>query len=373
MKIGILTYESLYCNFTNYGTVLQAWALAQAVARLGDQFDPVLINYCPESMEDKDPLEPIKNMWDTDSESRKMCELSLPAIKANYEKIEFFYYNKMQLSDQCYTNKNIDTVIEESISRFICGSDSIWDNTEFGMDRAFFADYPTMQGNAIAYAPSFQDSFYDYSQEQYDLLIKYLNNFTAIGIRDEAPINFISGNVRVPVQRVVDPTLLLRSSDYDEIIAPRQEEKRYLLYYSRRYNKAMEDFVEKTALEKKLEVIEISLRYTNREKHRMFYEAGIEEFLSLVKYADCIITNSFHCLIFALHFEKDFYAFTREHCNNKIYELLARLNLEGRLCTTGCEEIESKIDYLDVKERLEKERLESLEFLKRQLNAVCKE
>ena len=372
MKIGILTYESLYCNFTNYGTVLQAWALSKAIASLNGGYELILINYCPDIMIDKNPLDPIKHMWDTDPESRKMCELSLPYIKENFEKIKNFYYKKMQLTNRSYTSTDVSNVIDEGIFKFICGSDSIWDITEFGMDRAFFADYPMMRGNSIAYAPSFQDSFSNYSQKQRDLLIKYLHNFIAVGIRDEKPLDFVANHTHGEVKRVVDPTLLLKSNDYDEIIAPKQENERYLLYYSRRYNKEMEDFVEKIARENSLKVVEISLRYTNCDKHRMFYEAGVEEFLSLVKYSECVVTNSFHCLIFAIHFEKNFYVFTREHCNNKIYEMLERLGLADRLLQTGFEDQGKQINYENVKSHLEDERLESLTFLKKQLINLCK-
>lgn len=90
MKIEIFTYESLYCNFTNYGTVLQAWALSKTVAGLNGGYEPILINYCPDIMLDKNPLDPMKNMWDTDPESRTMCELSLPSIKVNFNKFKNF-------------------------------------------------------------------------------------------------------------------------------------------------------------------------------------------------------------------------------------------------------------------------------------------
>ena len=56
----------------------------------------------------------------------------------------------------------------------------------------------------------------------------------------------------------------------------------------------MEDFAEKTAKKNGWKIVEISLRAVNSEKgHRMFYEAGVEEFLSLIKYAEYIVTNSF--------------------------------------------------------------------------------
>lgn len=49
---------------------------------------PVLVDYCPEILADKDPLNPFANMWDKDEESRKMCELTLPAIQENYYKFD---------------------------------------------------------------------------------------------------------------------------------------------------------------------------------------------------------------------------------------------------------------------------------------------
>ena len=90
-KIGIISYN-INCNFTNYGSALQSWALSESIKKLG--YMPILVDYCPDILKDKDPLNPMKNMWDTDEESRKMCELSLPAIKIKYKKFEDFYTNK---------------------------------------------------------------------------------------------------------------------------------------------------------------------------------------------------------------------------------------------------------------------------------------
>ena len=78
-RIGTVSYN-IYCNFTNYGSALQTWALHQAIKKVaGDMIDPVLVDYCPEILADKDPLNPFANMWDKDEESRRMCELTMPA------------------------------------------------------------------------------------------------------------------------------------------------------------------------------------------------------------------------------------------------------------------------------------------------------
>ena len=78
-KLGIISYN-IYGNFTNYGSALQSWALHQAIKRIGD-YQPVLVDYCPDVLMDKDPLNPFKNMWDQDQESKRMCELTMPAIR----------------------------------------------------------------------------------------------------------------------------------------------------------------------------------------------------------------------------------------------------------------------------------------------------
>lgn len=87
----------------------------------------------------------------------------------------------------------------------------------------------------------------------------------------------------------------------------------------------MEAYAEKLAAENGWKIVEISLRAKNAEKtnRRMFYEAGVEEFLSLTKYAECVVTNSLHGTIFAVQYSKPLCVFSREQCDTKIKELLA--------------------------------------------------
>ena len=78
-RLGTVSYN-MYCNFTNYGSALQTWALHQAIKKVaGDTVEPVLVDYCPDILQDKDPLNPFANMWDKDEESQRMCELTMPA------------------------------------------------------------------------------------------------------------------------------------------------------------------------------------------------------------------------------------------------------------------------------------------------------
>lgn len=373
--IGTVSYN-INCNFTNYGSALQSWALSQAIDKIGAGIGVYskLIDYCPKVLEDCDVLNPFKRMWDTDEESHRMVELTMPAIKENYKKFENFYTNRFQRTKKKYHDSDFNEVVEdEGINGFVCGSDTIFCFTEFkGFVEGYYANFDCMKGRSVAYAASFGDP--QFTEDTYNTLNERLKNFKSIGLRENLMLDYVRNHTSIPVQRVIDPTLLLTSQDYETITAERIFPEKYLLLYSRRYNKKMEAFAKQMAKEKGLKIVEISLRATNAEKgHIMMYEAGVEEFLSLIKYAECIVTNSFHGIIMSAQFRKLFYGFSREQCDNKTQELTALMGLNNRMLITGEEECPDTIDYLKVHQNIEGARLNSLKFLEKELMTIIKE
>ena len=375
-KIGIVTYTSLYCNFTNYGTVLQAWALTHILSQiqLENKIVPVLVDYCPKAMRDMNPLNPMRNMWDIDPSTRGMCEEMLPEIRLNYEKVTAFYLTHFQMTSGSYTESTLDDIVGEGIRYFICGSDSIWDCTEFGIDKVFFADTNIMKQKSIAYAASFQDSFPMTYTRHHEELRRNLYHFRAIGLRDEQPIEALKKIVRgIQMESVLDPTLLLSAEDYEPITAERSIMEPYLLYYSRRYDSQMDAEVKRIAKKRNIRVIEISIRTTNQTEHLLRYDAGVEEFLSLVKNAEYVVTNSYHALIFCLIFHVDFCVFQREHCHQKILELLELVGLQARLFSAERESDIEGISFKDIDHRLEQKKNTSMDFLSNSLENLLRE
>lgn len=377
MKIGIITYTSLHCNFTNYGTVLQAWALNKSINRIlaqvsvkkNESHEVILVDYCPDTMVGKNPLSPFENMWDLDEESRKQAQATLPAIKKNLIKIEEFYKKHFILSDDSYSSENFEEIkYREGIDRFVIGSDSIWDIEEFGVDNVFFANLPIMKKNSIAYAPSFQDSIENFEEHDWEDAKRMIQeNFEIVALRDLKASIILEKetNERYPV--VADPTLTLEVSDYSEIESKEtQHQSPYILYYSRRYNSDAEKIVKKIAKDKNLDIVEISLRAENGNCNDMRYDAGVEEFLSLVKNAEIVITNSFHCMIFAILYHKEFYVYSRQHCYGKIVELLDTLGLSSRFVVDPLEfSYQAEINYPEVDKKLDELRKYSNEYLQK--------
>lgn len=362
-KIGIISYN-IYGNFTNYGSAVQSWALNKSIKKLG--YQPILVDYCPRIHLDKNILNPLEKMWDQDQVSRKNTELTLPAIRKNYFKFDDFFTTRFSRTKVKYTEANFETSIME-VDSYICGSDTIFCIEESnGFDDGFFANYSCMKNNSIAFSASFGDTLIQ--DEEYDILNDRISNFKSIGLREQRMLEYVSSNADCPVARTIDPTLLLEPQEFEEITAERQEEEKYLLLYSRRYNDNMQKYAETIAKKNGWKIVEISLRATNADKgHIMRYDAGVEEFLSLIKYAEYIVTNSFHGLMFSVQFKKQFAIFSRETGDSKIQEALDLFGLRENLLTDYTDKKLHIDDYESIHRKIEIERKASLEFLEQGL------
>ncbi len=369
-RFGIISYNR-YGNFTNYGSALQTWALSQVINRIGQgRYESVIVNYCPKSHLKWNILNPLPLMWDQDAQSQMECRLSLPAIQKNYEKFESFFLHKLMWTHDKYDYTNFDKAIgNEGLSGFICGSDTIFciDETK-GFDDGFYGNFRSMRGGfTIAYAASFGDSHFD--EHSLAVLRERIGNFKAIGLREQNLLPFVTSHTDVPVRRTLDPTLLLDVSDYERITDSQAIKERYVLLYARRYNKAMFDYAEKVSTELGCRLVDISLRASYTERgHLMRYDAGVEEFLSLVKNAEYVVTNSFHGLIFAFQYRRPFVVFTREQADTKIDEVLQVIGLSNRKVRTTENLIMDEIDFDKAHELIIPEREGSTRFIEQSLN-----
>ena len=375
-KFATVTYN-YHCNYTNYGSALQTWALLRVLNSLAPgEVEAVNLDYCPASHLDKDPLNPMKNTWDTDPESLRQLELTMPAIRENYVKFDRFYHEECNLSKGSYTSSNFDdSLAAEGLDGYVCGSDTIFCIREFdGFDDGYFANFPIMRNRSISYAASFGDV--DWTEDEIETLKERLTNFKALGVREGGTdFEWIQANVDVPVTRVLDPTLLLTGADYAPIVGEPQIDEPYVLLYSRRYNPAMEAYADRVAERLGCKVVDISLRATNAERGPvMRYDAGVEEFLALTKEARYVVTNSFHGLIFAAQMHTPFSVFSREQADTKISQLLAWLGLSNRAMVSGDEDVPLEMSFNDMESRLAGLRESSLGYLRgglRLLGAEC--
>lgn len=356
-KAGILTFHDAH----NYGAVLQAYALKKYIKKLG--IDANIINYHHTTIPDGFPRERvIKEKTQEEIEKYKYSE------KDHYERWEKFneFIKKLTNNDEnVYITENDLEKID--LDYWICGSDQIW-NTDItrGINKGFFLDFNT-NGRKISYAASMG---IPRLEEKYEKdFVDAINNIEYVSVREDALKDYINSLTNIEVEKVVDPTLLLEEEDYNELLKENMINERYLLIYALGPDERLTQIAKQKAEEKSLKIIEL-----NDFKRKDYFceqvsNAGPQEFLTLIKNAEVVVTNSFHGTIFSAMFEKDFYTITRLNRNARMESLLDMFDMTDRL-------IDSLDDLKNVREQdykkalinVKKETQKSKSFLKKVLN-----
>ena len=329
-RVGIVSYN-LHYNYSNYGSILQTYALQEYIKE-NTKIEPVIIDYCPDAFKNSNPQNPLSLIYDKTADFYRTCLYLLNDIKSNESEIRRFVLEHYKMSSVTYYKETFEESLnKERLFGYICGSDAIWSYEYFKLlDDAFYGNYDCMRNTyTISYAASFGETIF--TDEQRVKMLERMKNFKAIGVRESTEIEAIKEAVHVPVKRVLDPTFLLDIEKYKKLMLSRVINEPYLLLYSRRYDDKLYETAECIARKYGLKIVEISLDIRNADKHILKYSAGVEEFLSLVYYSEYIITNSLHGMIFSIIFNKDFYVFPRIHGERKIKELLDLININDRL------------------------------------------
>ena len=103
-----------------------------------------------------------------------------------------------------------------------------------------------------------------------------------------------------------------------------------------------------------------------------------KEFLGYIKYSDFVITDSFHCVVISILFEKRFVVLKRnldkekKAMNSRLTDLLSLVGLDDRIVdntsSRNIQEILNRpIDYSSVLKKIEEEKIKSLEWLQNNL------
>ena len=266
---------------------------------------------------------------------------------------------------------------------FILGSDQLWHPMNFE-NHYFTMEFINKGKTKITYAPSFGVS--SIPQAQIDGTRDYLNRIEKISVREESGKKIIKELTGRDVPVVLDPTFMIKTDEWDEILPEKQvyNKGKYIFCYFLGDNKEHREEVERI---KKLTGYDIvTLPYIDEiaksDKNfgdEQLFNVGPAEFIDLIKNAEVIFTDSFHCTAFSIMYKKKFFTFNRFNNNNKastntrLKSILLLLGLEDRLITDyrKCEEMYSnKINYNETNERLEKMKKSSLEYITNALEQV---
>lgn len=323
----------------NYGAVLQAFALQRFLLSSG--VDNTIINLRTEILK----------------ETSKVLtkRMGFKYILKNIYTILFIYgdrkikYNKFVefIKDNLITTNEVgdEKSFAELANCFDCviaGSGQIWNVGVYGTNDMYFLK--GVESKKISYAVSTgkKQEVEDFSDEQKSLIKK----LASLSTRDSATANMIkiiSGR-EIPV--VLDPTLLHKREFYEEYFAKCLQEclikEKYIYVYTLDNNKELIDIAKKLAKRTGLKIYISHVSGT----HYCFglkkqLASGPIEFLNHIKFAEYVITSSYHGTLFSIIFAKQFWSYKADS-DNRLNEILSALNLKDR--SISIKEAESKFD-----------------------------
>lgn len=366
MKIGILTFH----RADNLGALLQVYALQKKIEDLG--YEAVIIDYRCKTIEEayvysvvpKIRKNIIKWFWN--------LLVVNPKLKEKCDNCAIFRNNNLKITEPVYTEVDRKK-IQESFDVVITGSDQIWnENLTGGKDDWYcFKKVEESETRVISYGASVGNL--SHFQDVYELYKTDLNKYSRISVREKEVANFISKKLNKDVCQVIDPTILIEHSTWDEL-ADKSKcviKEKYLLYYDVEMNSVAMAVAKKIASAKKVKLVHFNESIEMIFRGKFVQQSGPCEFLSLIKNAEYIVTSSFHATVFAILFKKKFVTIPHQTTGSRVRCLLEDINLVSRMIRSlndfSLDTIDKSINYFDVEKKIDLLRKESVTWLKSSL------
>ncbi|MBE6740171.1 MAG: polysaccharide pyruvyl transferase family protein [Ruminococcaceae bacterium] len=350
MKISTITFY----RSRNYGAVLQAYALQQALISCG--YETAIVDYC-------------RVLNDKKSLKQKIRQMALIALEVVHYKSRLRFKNRFET----FLNENVkltnryddyDALVKSppQSDMYLIGSDQVW-NITYRYRPEFFADFAPKNVKVASYAASI--GRYDYNQVQLEKFEKGLEKVYPISVRENSAKDFIKEKFNKESLVHLDPVFLLDKEQWSKVADEPQKEEKYILCYALTGSSLMKKAAEKLRKETGYKIVSISptaVNFINGDYN--VFDAGPKQFLSYIKNAEVVLTNSFHGTAFSIIFEKEFYNFTSDFYSSRTTNILQQLDLIDRIAKSLKDVSLEKLDYKNVSIKKRKLIEESYAYLK---------
>ncbi|GAA0098997.1 polysaccharide pyruvyl transferase family protein [Clostridium perfringens] len=360
MNINIITMHRVF----NYGSVLQTYALSTYLEKQGHNVK--IIDYIPERFKIKNVITYV-NPKRNKSILHKVAFIiaALPGRLLHKNIFENFIDKNYKVTKEKYYNIDELKLNIPEADIYITGSDQVWNSGfENRVDKAYFLDFVPPNKKKIAYSSSFgKDKLDDYEVSE---IKKMLDKYNYISVREDSGLNILRNIGIKDAIQVIDPTLLLDKDEWDKKASSRLIKEKYLLIYQLNPNKDIIKYANIIAREKKLKVAKFGWDYfkSSNIDINLNYKKP-EDFLSAIKNAEFIVTDSFHGTIFSLKFNKKFICVAPPKYAGRLDSILRKVNLEDRMINgnLNVENVYKNIDYKKINIILKDEKIKAEKYL----------
>ena len=376
MKVAIVTLPL----HTNYGGLLQAYALKTCLEGLGHETTVL-------DMEDKMPAPKLykapfvyarrmlgrmfKGAAAPEVFRERRFKAELPVVSANTKVFVDKYIAPRMI-------RSFGQISHGEYEAFVVGSDQVWRPRYFpGVEDAFLRFAKGWDVRRIAYAASFGTDELEYEKPMLDNCVRLLGEFDAVSVREESGVKMCSEWFdRDDVEHVLDPVMLLDVDMYRSMAADVAEHpaKGKLVTYILDKDAHKQSVVDFIAGVGSFDVHDISVSpYDGTLPLEDRVVPSVEQWLAGFADAEFVVTDSFHGCVLAILLHKRFVVVGNSSRGlARMQSLVDMFGLDQRLVQgidpeDDGEYFLSDPDWTAVDEVLAKRREECLEFLKNNL------
>ena len=352
MKTAIFTLPLI----NNYGGILQAYALQNVLFELG--IDNKVLNLRTKEA----------SFFSINYAKFLIAKTFISRYKnAKFEILRHdldarnFIEKNIVLTDEIYGFSDLKRVCkDEKFDAFVLGSDQVFNQGNFMNFGEYFSLGFIQNAVKIAYAASFGGEFKDW--KNLSTHRENLAKFSAISVREQNAIKICKEILDLKADFVLDPTLLARREIYDKFCTNLDEsssQNTKIFAYILDPNEKTTQILDNASQKSRCKIAQVNDR-ANRLK--------IEEWLSAIKNAKFIITDSFHGCVFSIIFGKPFFAIINEARGNaRFHSLFNMLNLDNRVIEDVNFELNLAMNYDEIYKILDEKSKFSIDFLKQNL------
>lgn len=315
MKICTITCQ----NANNHGARLQCYALARALQQQGHEVE--VIDYRPDYMRGAQSL-----LYWPGRSLKEWVKLIVrfPDRLRELRRQTCFESFSQRFIPRTRIYWNIEDLRSNPpmADMYIAGSDQIW-NTNFrnGTDPGYYLDFGPANVRRESFAASFATE--KITPSSVSFVKENLKRFDKITVREQSGLEILK-DLGFDGELQEDPVFLLSKEQWNEVADGTGAGEKYILVYDFYLGEDIKQRAQKIAKELGLKIYAICsapLRYADRN----FECSGPETFVSLIKNASYVISNSFHGTVFAMIYGVPFCVVDRpDGLNIRMHDLLAR-------------------------------------------------
>lgn len=354
LKVGLITFSAV----SNHGSVLQTLATKKKFESKGLEVD--VINFKKEECRG---VFPLIRFWNQDVHNpiKKLIRgiILLPSfVKWKYMFARFLkVYVGLDINSKSYTTEEDFKTLPLNDDIYCIGSDQVWNSIWNGnILKPLFLSFVPDTFPKVSYSSSFgRTKLYDWEKEE---TASYLKRFDAISVREESGLSILKDIGINDAVNILDPTLLMNKEFWEGYTPERKIKGNYVLIYQLYSNREFDRYAANVARKLNCRLVRFCTRYDQLLKNgHGFLAPSVEDFLSAIKYARLLITDSFHGTAFSVNLNTQFVSYIPKF-GGRIYNLLNIIHHPERAITdfNNYDVINQIVDFEPVNTILDGER-----------------